>query len=278
MSLQINTTPVPVTTQNEKDKRSEMRLILLALCSILLLSNCGSDETPTPTEQMPNYFPDAVESRWVYRNSDGLQWTTEVSGETNIEGKNYRIFKDTPPNADTELDFLYSTYYRVTPNQVLFTVSEKVTDYIQTEIPKAAQDEFAGLELTVALEPFVPPELVFFQIPLVPNSEWDALNVQVNGNIILQNLVLLQIPFEAHISVKGEVVAESPLETPAGNFEKTYRIEYQTEITHTLFSGDETVQGNQTIWFAPHVGIVKMADEHGVTELIEYTLVRTTQE
>ena len=255
-----------------------MRLILFALCSILLLSGCGSDETPAPMEQIPNYFPDAVGSRWTYKNSDGYQWTREVSGKTNIEGKDYRIFKDTTPLTGTELDFLNSTYYRVTPNEVMFMVSEKVTDYLQTELPKAVQDEFAGLELTVAVEPFAPPELIFFQIPLAPNFQWDALNITVNGNIILQNLVLLQIPFEAHISVKGEVVAESSLETPAGSFEKAYRIEYHTEITHTLFSTDETIQGQQTIWFAPHVGVVKIEDEDGVTELAEYTLTRTTQE
>ena len=248
-----------------------MRLIPLALCSMLLLFGCGSDETPAPMEEMPNYFPNAVGSRWIYRNSDGSQWTREVSGEANIEGKAYRIFKDTPPLAEPDLDFLYSTYYRVTPDAVMFTVSEKVTDYLQTELPKAAQDEFAGLELTVALEPFAHPELVFLQIPVVPNFQWDALNMKASGNIVLQNLLLLQIPFEAHIRVTAEVVAEGPLETPAGNFEKTYRIAYQTEITHTLFSTEETIQGNQTIWFAPHVGVIKIEDEHSVTELIEYT-------
>ncbi|MYC76542.1 hypothetical protein F4X10_12325 [Candidatus Poribacteria bacterium] len=249
-----------------------MRSTFLILCAIFLLFGCGSDETPTPMEQMPDYFPNTVGSRWIYKNSDGSQWTREVSGEANIEGKDYQVFEDTSPIAEADLDFLNSTYYRVTSNQVMFTMSEKVTDYVQTEIPKAAQDEFAGLELTVAIEPFAHPELVFFQIPLVPNFQWDALNITVSGNIVLQNLVLLQIPFEAHIHVKAEVVAEIPLETPAGSFEKTYRIEYHTEITHTLFSTDETIQGEQTIWFAPHVGIVKVENPGDVTELIEYTL------
>ena len=247
-----------------------MRPTFLILCAIFILFGCGSDETPAPLEEMPNYFPDAVGNRWIYKNSDGIQWTREIRGEVNIEGKDYRVFEDTPPIAATELDFLNSTYYRVTSNAVMFTVSEKVTDYLQTELPKAVQDEFAGLELTVAVEPFAHPELVFFQIPLVPNSEWDALNIKVSGNIILQNLALLQIPFEAHIRVKGEVVAESPLETSAGNFEKTYRIEYQTEIRHTLFSADETIQGQETIWFVPHVGVVQIKNEDDVTELIKY--------
>ena len=248
-----------------------MRPTFLILCAILILFGCGSDETPAPVKEMPNYFPDAIGSRWIYRNSDGSQWTREVDGEVNIEGKDYRTFKDTTPLTGTELDFLSSTYYRVTPNAVIFTVNDKVTDYLQTELPKAAQDEFAGLEVTVAIEPFAHPELVFFQIPLVPNFQWDALNIKVTGNIVLQNLLLLQIPFEAHINVKAEVVAESRLETPAGSFEKAYRIEYHTEVTHTLFSTDETIQGQQTIWFVPHVGVVKIEDPDDVTELIAYS-------
>ena len=249
-----------------------MRLTSLILCAIFILFGCGSDETSAPIEQKPNYFPDAVGNRWVYQDSEGLQWTREVSGETNIDTKNYWIFSDTPPIREPILDSLNSTYYRATPNQVLSIVGDKIEHYVKTEIPKAAQDEFAGLELMAVVEPIAYPELVFFQIPLVPNFQWDALNIKVNGNIILQNLVLLQIPFEVQISVKAEVVSESPLATPAGNFEATYRIEYLTEITHTLFSADETIQQKQTLWFAPHVGIVKVENEHGVTELIAYTL------
>ena len=249
-----------------------MRRTSLIVCAIFILWGCGSEETPDPIEQMPNYFPDAIGSRWVYRNSDEVQWTRAVSGEVNVKGKDYRVFKDTPPLAGADLDFLNSTYFRVTPDAVMFTVSEKVTDYIQTELPKAAQDEFAGLELIATFELFEHPELVFCQIPLVPNVQWDALDLQVSGSIVLQNLVLLQIPFETHIGIRAAVVAESPLETPAGNFEKTYQIDYQTEITHTLFSVDETVQGKQTIWFVPHVGVVKVETEAGVTELIQVTL------
>ena len=255
----------------------KMRLTSLILCAIFILFGCGSDETSAPIEQKPNYFPDAVGSRWVYQDSKGLQWTREVSSETNIEGKNYRVFKDTPPNRGSDLDFLNSIYYRVTPNQVLSIVGDKIEHYVKTEIPKAAQDEFAGLELTAVVEPISYPELVLFQIPLIRNLQWNAFNVTVAGNIILQNLVLLQIPFEVDISIKAEVVAESSLGTPAGSFEEVYRIEYRTEITHTLFSADETIQQNLTVWFVPHIGIVKVENEQGVTELIAYTLASASK-
>lgn len=249
-----------------------MRLTFLIFCGILLLFSCGSDETPPAVEQMPNYFPDAVGTRWVYLNSGGIQETLEVSGETDIEGKSYRILKDTLPTEETALDLLKPVYYRVTQNQVFFVVGGKIDHYVQNKLPALVQDEFAGLELTPVVDAISYPELTFFQFPLIPNSRWEAVNVKVNGNIILQNLVLLQIPFEVLIRVTGEIVAQSPLETPAGSFEEIYQIEYQTEITLTLFSEPQTTQLRQTIWFVPHVGIVKTENESGATELIEYSL------
>lgn len=254
-----------------------MRLISLTLCATFILFGCGSDETSIPIEDKPNYLPDVVGSRWVYRSTDGLQWTLEVSGETNIEGKDYRAFKTTPPIEAIGFDLLKPDAFRVEQNRVLFAIGEKIDRYVQIEVPKAAQDELAGLELTVAVEPITHTELIFLQVPLILNAQWDASNVKVNGSIVLQNLVLLQIPFEVLMSIKAEVVAESPIETSAGNFEKAYQIEYQTEITHTLFSEAETTQLNQKVWFVPHVGIVKVEDEHGVTELIAYTLASTAQ-
>ncbi len=256
-----------------------MHLILLAFCSILFLFGCGSDEEPTPIEEeMPNYFPDAIGSRWVYLNSDGTQSTTEVNGKINIYGKIYRTSKNTPPPDDADLALLEPIYYRVTQNQVFVLVSGEIDQYVENELPAAVQDEFAGLELTVAAESISISELTYLQFPLTPNTQWEALNFKVNGNIILQNLALLQFPFEVVMRVTAEVVAEGPIETPAGHFEEVYQIEYRTEITQTLLSTSETIQDSQMLWFAPHVGIVKSESEDGGSELISYSLTGTTKE
>ena len=117
------------------------------------------------------------------------------------------------------------------------------------------------------------PELTLFQFPLTPNSEWEALNLKISGSISLQNLALLQFPFEVTMNIMGEVVAEGPLETTAGSFGETYQIEYQTAITQTIFSETEMWEYGQTVWFAPHVGIVKSENEDGDgAVLITYSL------
>ena len=250
-----------------------MRLIFFTICgTLLLLFGCGSDETPEPTEAVPNYFPDSIGTRWVYLHSDGIQGTTEVNDEINIDGKNYRTLKETPPNEETDFDLLKPISYRVTENQVLFAIGREIDRYVKDEIPAAIENDFAGLDLSVTVEPISSPELVFLQFPPSPNFQWDALNMQINGSIILQNIGLLQFPFEVVIRITGEVVAEGTLETPAGNFEKTYQLEYQTEITQTLFSETKTREHSQTIWFVPHVGIAKTENELGGSELIAYSV------
>lgn len=254
-----------------------MRFLVLVLCSFILLFACGSDEIPEPIETKPNYFPDAIGSRWVYRSAEGLQWTQEITEEKTIDDKNYRILEDTPTILETKSDFLKPAAFRASQNQIHFNVGEKINRYLQTELPNAVQDEFTGLDVDVTVESTSYPELLFFQIPLIPNSEWDALNVVIHGNFILQDLILLHIPFEVRFRIKGEVIGEEAIETPAGRFENTFQIRYTTETTHILFSNEESVVHHQTIWFVPHVGIVKIENEHGVTELIETTLAPTVE-
>ncbi len=255
-----------------------MRLISLMLCAIFILFGCGSDETPAPVEpQMPNYFPDTVGSRWVYRNPDGSEWSRSVTDGNSIHGEGFHGFVYTPVSSETELDSLKPEVFRVTDSQVLFVIGEKIDRYVQDVLPTSVADELAGLELDITIEPITHPEFVFCQLPLTVNFQWDTFKTHVIGSIVLQNLVLLQFPFEVEVGVKGEIVAVGSLEIPAGSFEETYQIEYKTEITQTLFSEAETTQQRQTIWFAPHVGIVKIEDESGVTELIAYTFPETIE-
>ena len=249
-----------------------MRRIPLILCTIFVLFGCGSDETPTPIERTPpNYFPDAVGSSWVYRNADGYEWTREITDGYSTEEGDYQLFTYTQDSADDALDYLRPNAFRVAENRVFFSLGEKVDQYIQTELPILVEDEFAGLELDIALDPTSHPEFIFFEFPLRLDTEWNAFNTKVNGSLVLQNLVLLQIPLEAEIGIQGKVIAKSPLETPAGSFDSAFQIVYEIEFTHTLFSEAEVVRQYQTIWFVPHVGIVKIENERGITELISYT-------
>ena len=249
-----------------------MRALFLTLCSVLLLFACGSDEILEPAETEPNYFPDAVGNRWVYRNANGSKWSREITDGNDSQDRDYLTFTYNPSIAETEFDFLSPTSFRDSQNQIFFNVGEKIDRYIQTDLLTSVKDEFQGLNVNVSIEPTSFPKLLFFQIPLISNSQWDAFNIKVNGNIMLQNLTLLQFPFEMHFNIKGEVISKGSIETPAGRFENAFQVIYHTKILQTVLSNEESTVRDQTIWFVPHVGIVKIEDERGVSELIEYKL------
>lgn len=249
-----------------------MKRFLPLVCIVYLLLSCGSDDIPEPDETKPNYFPNTVGSKWVYRDAAGQVWTREITDWKDIQDNNFQTFNYTPTDLETEIEILTPTSFRSTQNNILLDVSDKINQYIQTELPKSVEDNFEGLDIDVVTEQILYPELVFLHLPLTLNFHWEAFNVQVQGSLILQDLTLLHIPFEVLMNIKAAVLSKSLIETPAGSFENTYQIEYKNDITHTVFSDEDSFIDTYSIWFTPHVGIVKIEDHRGVSELVEYTL------
>ena len=264
-------------------KTSFMNFVTVFLCGIFFLCGCGSEEieesedivTPMEEKKIPNYFPDAVGNRWVYRHSDGFEWEREVARERIIQGRVYRVFDYMPPIEDTIFDYLKTPSYRVTPNRVLFFVGEEINRYFETGLAEGLENEvFLGANVEVKVNAISEHELVFFRIPPITNVRWDVLNLKVKGNIIFLDLNRLQLPFEIRFLIKGAIVGGGAVETPAGIFETTAKIEYNVQVTTSIFEIEETTtEETDTIWLAPEVGIVKIEKEDGTTELIEYSLV-----
>lgn len=249
-----------------------MRTLFFSFCSVLLFLACGSDEIPEPVETKPNYFPDSIGSRWVYRKSDGQEWTQEIIEVNDNLDNHYQTFKYTPSMSKTVLDFLTPTSFHISQNHVLYFINDNLNHYIQTELLSLVQDDFIGLDIKVVPEPIQYPDLIILQLPLTLDLYWDAFHVEVQGSFILQDLTLLQIHFDAIIDIKAEVLGIKTVNTPAGSFDDTYKIEFQIDISHTVLSDEDSSKHMQSIWFTPHVGIVKIMNHRGVSELVEYTL------
>lgn len=250
----------------------ELKYYLLILFSILMFSACSSDDNTEPIELKPNYFPDTVGSSWVYQNSDGSKWTQEVTDQDIIDTNRQVTLNYIPPLPNKAIDFIKPTSIQITQEHLLYDVGNKIEHYLQTVLPTYVEDEFSGLDIRVEIEPISYPKFTYLPIPLTQRSHWENPIVNVSGNFFLQDLVLLQVPFDVSFSVQADVISMGLLESPAGNFADVYQIHYKTLITHRLFSNEETFQYNQTIWFVPHIGVVKIEDENGVSELIEYSI------
>ncbi len=256
-----------------------MKLIAFLLCGILvLLTGCGSDESVSLSQStelsIPNYFPDELGSRWVYSGPDGKQWVREVTHERTIGENVYRVFTYTPPLEDVTFNLLRISQYRVTQNRVL-TFVEDIDRYVKAKAPEfQVQGAFGRIEFEVQVDSISERELVFYRIPPTPNVQWGVLDVKVERRVLLQGLELLQLAFEMHLRIEGTVVGTpKTVQTPAGTFENTYKIEYRSG--YTFFIIDEEVatpEVTDTVWLAPHVGIVRFENERGITELVDYTL------
>ncbi len=256
-------------------------IVMMSLgCGMLmLLTGCGSDESVSLSQSaepsLPNYFPDAIGSRWIYSGPHGKQWVREVTHERPIGENVYRVFTYTPSIEDATFDLLRISRYRVTQNRVLTFVEEDIDRYVKAKVPEfRVQGAFEGIELEVQVNSISERELVFYRIPPTPNLRWDVLDVKVEGNVVLQGLGLLQLAFEMHLRIKGTVVGlPKTVQTPAGTFENTYKIEYQSGYTLSILDKEETTpEVTDTVWLAPHVGIVRFENAGGVTELVDYTL------
>ena len=96
--------------------------LILALTYILLLFGCGREETinnpingntgsEQPEPHPSNYFPITLGSRWVYRNSDGTEWSREVTESQKFDTELYHSLSYDSPIQDAQLDFLGSAEY-----------------------------------------------------------------------------------------------------------------------------------------------------------------------
>ena len=266
-----------------------VKFTTLFLCGVLVLAlaGCGTDTieeaeenetilTPTPERRVPDYYPNAIGNRWVYRHSDGSQWTREVTRERVLAGRTYRVFDYTPPIEDTEFDYLRVPSYRITPHRVLFFVGEEINNYFEHDLKTQLEDIFAEDNTRIHVNAISGNELIFFRIP--PTGKWDVLDLKIKGNIIFVDFNQA-LPFEIHFLIKGAVIGSEVIETPAGIFETTSKIQYDLQITTTVEDEEDTTsRQTDTIWLAPDVGIVKIENENGTTELIELIFLKSIKE
>ena len=252
--------------------------ILIVLLSII---GCGNDEdkidnetTKPVDESVVNYYPDSIGSRWVYRNANGFEWARQVSSTKAIGGEVYHVFDYIPPIEDPEFDYLTTPSYRVTRNYVLFFVGGEIDQTIQRNISDNLQAGFAGAgDIKINVDARSQNNLTFFRIPPNPGVKWEVINMKIKGNVVFRDQGNFKFPFEMNWVITGVVTRRETVETPAGTFPDSFKIEYNTKIT-TLIEGKEETdrEALDKVWLAPEVGMVKVESEGDVTELIAYEI------
>lgn len=261
------------------------RLLRGTLCvSILLIMilGCGDGEdgitrvsVVRPVEEPPNYYPNTIGSRWVYRNPDGFEWAREVTEIEEIGLHLYHVFNYDPPIEDTRFNFLKTPSYRITRNRVLFFVGDEIDRAYKQDLTNFLRESYQDFgNIKINVNTVSQEDLVFFRIPPAPGIQWDVINMRASGNVIFRDQGNFILPFELNWVNTGIVTRLESVETPAGTFHDCFKIRYDSKVTAIVNEEEEERLRTevQNIWLAPEVGMVKIEDEDGITELIQYTI------
>ena len=256
-------------------------IAVLPLICLIFVIGCGGDEeemdndtsviTPTETD-LPDYFPNTIGSRWAYRNSNGFEWAREVTDTRFISGNTYHVFAYDPPLENPPFDYLRTPSYRTTIIGVFFFVGGEINQSVQTSLKEFYEALFADSgNVKVNVNTSSKSDLTFFRLPPIRGKKWEVINMKIVGNIVFQDFGNFQIPFEMNWVVTGVVEREETVETPAGVFENSFKIQYDSKLT-TIVEGEEETDRELTdiVWIAPEVGIVKIQSDDVVAELISY--------
>ena len=143
---------------NSPQRRSRVGLFLLVtshwslatvLIGILLNTGCADESINNPVAEKPvedskpdeivststNYFPMTVGSRWVYRDSDGSEWTREVTATEEVDTRHYHFFSYNPPIEDYQFAIFRAPVYIATLDSLFFKVENRdINDAIRNAI------------------------------------------------------------------------------------------------------------------------------------------------
>ncbi len=261
-------------------------IYIIVLCIML---NTSFLFAMSPVESI---FPVDIGSYWLYTDQNGNELIRRVSEDKEIDGKKYKSF-EYQPKLSNDFDFrplIHATLFNTDNVKVLFYLSNELEDAnkrrlkkemdIYSQLAKSSFEEIyppeSGITIDIKYEIDIKPEKELTVIDLlVPvRKEWDVTTTEIKIKIIQdikglpdfgdaidnpESVITLKITQTAKTLGPVNVV------TPAGVFDSCSKIEYNTKtevksdniLTPELKAGETTT----TIWYAPHVGIVKIHQE-----------------
>ncbi|MDE0300317.1 MAG: hypothetical protein OXN17_16900 [Candidatus Poribacteria bacterium] len=231
---------------------------------ILLSFGCGNepiedirDTSPPPGRiDAPStiYFPMSVGNRWVYRNSDGSEWSRLVAESEVFDAERYHSFSYVPP---IKLDSLGSAEYltyvdRFVRRMNLSEINDVVWEVILESSDGPTRWPFG---MTCNIVPGRKPwcetnknlwrprimtllyraksrvvwhsKLTLLRHPLSPSQTYNALEFRLTGRGETGYIY----DFKAEGTVLGKTGDDwVPVETPAGSFDKCLKIQYEPEL------------------------------------------------
>ena len=230
-----------------------------------------SDDNNLGNESDPKYFPDALDSFWVYEDQDGNELTRRAIEGEEIAGKTFPAFSYEPELEDwTEYSpFIHPSLYNVSDAGITLVVGDEVEKAVKARLSEEMEslreiirrDDPDSANFTYNIEVEAQDNSNLLPTPVTLNEEWDTNEIKASLALIFEGEEQIKIDYT--IMETGIVKGTETVVAAAGTFEDCLKVEYRTETTAVLDPAElpdemdppgETVT---TVWFAPDVGIVK---------------------
>ena len=241
--------------------RSRIRGVAFLLVILLILGCGGEESVHTPIvdsvgDESPlhdvlvstPYYPTTLGSRWVYRNTDGSEWTRQVAELDFVNRHDFLLFfSDNPPLEENEeagqFVFVKAPSYFVKSERIVHPISLKELQYkigktidIRYNIRKTVHGTFNGMEVntrygfvgtrTYKIHGLERSNFSLLATPLVPGKTWKALDIRFSAvhSVTPQRF---SHSLEAHLEIWAKINANRiSIVTPAGTFEDFLEIQY----------------------------------------------------
>ena len=238
-----------------------------------------SDDSNLGNELDSKYFPDTLDSFWIYEDQDGNELTRRAIEGEEIAGKTFPAFSYEPELEDWAeySPFISPSLYNVSDAGITLVVGDEVEKALKARLRKEfdtfidvmiGQQKQQGVdpnELGADIKIEVQGRDLLFLLPdgIDVNEEWDVNQIEANVKLIPRGAGIgggEQITLDYTITETGIVLGTESIKTAAGSFEGCLKVEYRTETT-AVFNPPEEVdppgETVTTVWYAPNVGIVK---------------------
>lgn len=256
---------------------------------LFILSNTTLLYGMSPVEVI---FPIDVGSYWVYTDKDGNELIRRLTTEEEIDGKKYKKFEYRPILTET-IDLqplIHVDRFDTDGTTVTYYLTKEFENSFHSKIKKEldmyellAESSFkeiypaeSGISIDIKYEVKVDIQnkMQILNMIAAIDQEWKVTETNVFIKIIQDIQGIPNFANESDnpesilhlkISETARSIGPETIVLPAGQFDNCKKVEYRTKteiksdnnLTPELKAG-ETVT---TIWFAPHVGIVKIQQE-----------------
>ncbi len=246
-----------------------------------------NEQTVKDAAKSHNYFPNTLDSFWVYEDQDGTELKRIAIEGEEIAGEIYPAFSYEPEleNFTKFISFMHPSLYNISDKGIKLVVSEELKKFVKASlknemdflIDKNRELMTENEKIDFDIEVQTQDNLLLLSNTTVINEEWDVNEVEAKIKLTVsdkdQQRPQEEITFNFTIIESGNVIGKETVIVSAGTFQECLKVVYKTETSFSMMPDDDSDETDPpgetvtTLWFAPNVGIVKFHQKRKYTFL-----------